>query len=119
MPEEASFRPADATCPAQAEWAVSPTLTYPDNFRRRGIEGWAMIGYDVAPWGATGNVRVLATQPSDEFGAQAMRIITTAKRVPSATGYTGCVDRVSFKMGPTQRKPGGPPVIFDPPQPAY
>ncbi len=119
MAEEASFRPTGATCPAKAEWAVAPALTYPENFRRRGIEGWAMIGYDVAPWGATGNVRIFAAQPSEEFGEQAMRIIATAKRVPSAAGYTGCTDRVLFKMGPTHRKPGAPPVVFDPPEPVY
>lgn len=118
-PEEASFRPAGATCPGGAQWAVPPTLNYPPNFRRRSIEGWAVIGYDVASWGATGNVRILDAQPAAEFGEEAMRIIASAKRVPSSVGYTGCVDRVLFKMGPTTRRPGGPPVVFDPPQPSY
>lgn len=119
MPEEASFRMAGATCPTKADWAVGPVLTYPEMFRRRAIEGWAVIGYDVAPWGQTGNVHVLAAQPAEEFGAQAVQLLAMAKRVPSATGYTGCVDRVKFRMGPTARAPGEPPVLFDPPQPAY
>ncbi|RZM35100.1 MAG: energy transducer TonB [Sphingomonas sp.] len=119
MPEEAGFRTAGATCPAKAEWAVGPVLTYPEMFRRRAVEGWAVIGYDVAPWGQTGNVHVLAAQPAEEFGAQAVQLLAIAKRVPSATGYTGCVDRVKFRMGPTARAPGAPPVMFDPPQPAY
>jgi TonB family protein len=119
MPEEAKFRATGATCPSKAEWAVEPNLTYPEQFRRRAVEGWAMVGYDVAPWGQTGNVRVLAAQPAEEFGEQAVRLLTAAKRAPSATGYTGCIDRVHFRMGPTVRKPGAPPVIFDPSQPAY
>lgn len=118
-PEEARFRPAGATCPGRAEWAIPPTLSYPQNFRRRSIEGWAVIGYDVASWGGTGNVRILDAQPAAEFGDEAMRIISSAKRMPSTVGYTGCVDRVLFKMGPTERKPGGPPVVFDPPQTSY
>ena len=119
MPEEASFRVAGATCPTKVEWAVGPVLTYPETFRHRAVEGWAVIGYDVAPWGQTGNVRVLAAQPAVEFGEQAVRLLALAKRVPSSAGYTGCVDRVKFRMGPTVRAPGAPPVIFDPPQPAY
>ena len=119
IPEDVGSRAAGATCPAKAEWAVEPKLIYPEQFRRRAVEGWAVIGYDVAPWGQTGNVRVIAAQPAEEFGAQALRLMSMAKRVPSASGYSGCVDRVRFRMGPTVRKPGAPPVMFDPPQPAY
>jgi outer membrane biosynthesis protein TonB len=119
IPADTNFKPVGSTCPWRSEWAVAPTLTYPPNFRRRSIEGWAIIGYDVAPWGATGNVRIFAAQPAEDFGKEAMRIITTAKRMPSATGYTGCTDRIFFKMGPTERKPGAPPVVFDPPEAAY
>ncbi len=118
IPEEATFRPADATCPTKADWAVKPPLIYPPSFGRRWIEGWAVIGYDVAPWGATGNVRVLAAQPAAEFGEQAMRMLQSAKRTASATGYVGCVNRVSFRMprkGGEARSEAPPP----PPPPSF
>ena len=34
----------------------------------RAIEGWAVIAFDVAPWGGTGNVRVVASEPAADFG---------------------------------------------------
>ncbi|HXH16330.1 MAG TPA: energy transducer TonB [Sphingomonas sp.] len=117
MPEEAAFRTSSATCPTKADWAVQPPLIYPQNFARRWIEGWAIIGYDVAPWGATGNVRVLAAQPSAEFGEQAMQMLTSAKRTPSTTGDVGCVDRVAFRMPRSGEKPHSPDSAEDAPPP--
>ena len=118
MPEEAAYRPANATCPIKAEWAVPPRLIYPPSFARRWIEGWAVVGYDVASWGATGNVRVLAAQPSAEFGDQALRMLSDAKRPPSATGYVGCVDRVSFRMPRPGEKRNSPDPAAETPPPA-
>lgn len=103
-PEEASARPADATCPAQRDWVRPPVLTYPTAWQRRSIEGWAMVVYDVAPWGQTGNIRVLAAEPSAEFGEAATAMIRNATVKPAGVGYTGCVDRVRYVI----RKPGAP-----------
>lgn len=117
MPEEAAFRPAGATCPSKADWAVEPPVIYPPSFGRRRIEGWAIIGYDVAPWGETGNLRVLAAQPAAEFGEQAMGILRQARRAASATGYVGCVDRVVYRMPEPGMKPHTADTAEDVPPP--
>lgn len=100
-----ALRPAGATCTGQADWARRPTLTYPDAWRRRAIEGWAVVAYDVAPWGETGNIRVLAAEPAAEFGTQAVQVIRSARRAASASGATGCVERVRFAMEPGAADP--------------
>lgn len=103
-PEEEAVRPAGATCPSNHGWVRAPQLSYPGAYRRRSIEGWAMIAYDVAPWGETGNVRVLSAEPTAEFGDAAVAMIRNASLPPSRTGYLGCVDRVRYVMS----KPGAP-----------
>ncbi len=100
MPEAIRATKLAGNCPDEHGWAVPPQLRFPEPYRRRSIEGWAVIGYDVAPWGQTGNLRVIAVQPSDEFGTQALGMIRDAKLPSSPQGYTGCVDRVRFKIAP-------------------
>lgn len=100
VPEEEAFRPAGATCPARRDWATPPVLRFPEPYRRRSIEGWAIVTYDIAPWGEIGNVRVLAAQPSDDFGKQAIQVMRSAKVAPAGLGAVGCIDRVKFVMGP-------------------
>ncbi|WP_232473814.1 TonB family protein [Sphingomonas sp. MA1305] len=112
-PEEEAVRPAGATCPSKHGWVRAPQLTYPGRYRRRSIEGWAMIAYDVAPWGETGNVRVLSAEPTGEFGDAAMAMIRNASLPPSQAGYIGCVDRVRYVMS----KPGAPERIDPTPTP--
>jgi TonB family protein len=105
-PERASFIPADAKCNmAEGKWAFMPPLTFPGGFLNRHIEGWALIGYDVAPWGATGNLHVLAAEPAAAFGDQAMNIVRSARQEAAQTGMTGCVTLVRFVV--PQKKPGG------------
>lgn len=93
-----SERPPHATCPAKREWAVPPAMRFPTAYERRRIEGWAIVGYDIAPWGAVGNVKVLQAQPSDAFGRQAMQMLQGASAAPLAQGATGCIARVKFVM---------------------
>ena len=103
-PEEDAVRPTGATCPRDHVWDRKPVLCYPSSYSRRSIEGWAMIAYDVAPWGQTGNVRVLQSEPTAEFGDAAMQMIRNATFKPGGGGYVGCVDRVLYMM----RKAGLP-----------
>lgn len=113
-PDVAAFRKADSGCDEDGSaWLLPPKMTFPEPFRRRGIEGWAIIRYDVAPWGQTGNVTILASEPAAMFGEYARNIITTAKRPPSARGATGCVDRVLFRLpeGMTEEAPTLPPPL--------
>lgn len=103
-PTEDEMRPAGTTCPHDHGWNQAPALIYPTRYWRRSIEGWAMIAYDVAPWGQTGNVRVLKAEPSAEFGDAAAAMIRNATLKTAGTGYIGCIDRVRYVM----RKPGVP-----------
>lgn len=94
------FRPEGATCPVEAErrWESLPALTFPHDFGPRAIEGWAVIQFDLAPWGGVGNARVVAAEPAEQFGEQALRIISQARARPSEAGYRGCVERVVFVL---------------------
>ena len=99
MPAEDTARPANATCPAGRDWTTGPVLRFPENYRRRSIEGWAIMVYDLAPWGEPGNIRVAAAEPSADFGTQAIEVIRGARLPASDRGATGCTDRVIFKIG--------------------
>ncbi len=97
-PEDDSLRPESATCPNdEPEWAAMPPLQFPLAFNRRGIEGWAILAYDLAPWGEPGNVRVLAAEPAAAFGDQAAMIVRSA-RAAAGPGYVGCTVRVVFRL---------------------
>ncbi len=100
-PEEERLRPADATCPRQHDWSRAPVLSYPPAYSSRSIEGWAIVAYDVAPWGQTGNLRVLQSEPTADFGEAATQMIRSAAHKPGG-GYVGCTERVLYVI----RKPG-------------
>ena len=71
---------------------------YPAPFATRRIEGYAIIGFDTAPWGAVGNVRVIASEPDAAFGMAALQSIANAKVTESDVGHRGCIRRVSFRL---------------------
>lgn len=100
MPEVIRDTKVEGNCPDHHEWATAPQLRFPEPYRRRSIEGWAVVSYDVAPWGELGNLKVIAAQPSSDFGQQAMNVLRSARFPAGTQGYTGCVDRVRFNMGP-------------------
>jgi TonB family protein len=92
------YRPEGATCPTERRWDELPRLLFPTEFLARGIDGWAVVQFDLAPWGGVGNVRAVAAEPAEAFGIQAVRIVAQARAAPSAAGYRGCVDRVVFVL---------------------
>lgn len=96
VPEDREDEQPDI-CGGDQSWATSPRLTYPEAYRRRSIEGWALMAYDVAPWGEIGNIRVVESQPSDDFGLQARTILRMAK-VKEGAGASGCTQLVRFEM---------------------
>jgi len=98
-PDKASLRPEGSNCPADRPWAVTPRLIYPTAYRPRAIEGWAAVAYDVAPWGDTGNIRVLASELATAFGQQAVQIVRLARKAPSRENAIDCVEIVRFVMG--------------------
>lgn len=97
-PESEAYRTGEEKCPANVEWKSKPALVYPDNFRRRAVEGWAIVAFDVAPWGATGNVRLVAAEPAAEFGEAALNIVRGATVASSEQGYSGCFEKVRYVM---------------------
>lgn len=102
-PDEQPFRLASATCPDRHEWAVQPALRFPEPYRRRAIEGWAVVTYDVAPWGEVSNIQVVASEPTEDFGAQAA-IVVRGGKVATTQGFVGCAERVKFVMGSDERE---------------
>ncbi|GGO90082.1 TonB family protein [Stakelama pacifica] len=97
-----------ATCPKMGDWTYLPALAdyFPPAFNRRGIEGWAVVRFDAAPWGQTGNVEVVASEPASAFGEAAKRLVAQARLPQSDALRVGCVERVRFKM--PDREAGGP-----------
>jgi TonB family protein len=85
-------------CEIKDRWGREPRLVFPDNYQQRAIEGWAILRYDVAPWGQIGEVEVLEAQPSSEFGEAATSVIGNARYKPLETGLKGCIDRVIFRI---------------------
>ncbi len=83
---------------AKPAWKKAPSSGFPEPFRRRSIEGWAIVRYDVAPWGQIGNVSVLAAEPASDLGEHAANLVRNASKVESATGFSGCVDILMFKL---------------------
>lgn len=96
MPPKTAF--PEGRCPDPVRWTRPLSQQFPDAFRRRAIEGWAIIRYDIAPWGATGAVTVLASEPAAAFGDQAHAMIASASAEASPTGAQGCIARVHYRM---------------------
>lgn len=86
------------TCPEAIRWVRPLAQEFPDAFRRRGIEGWAIVRYDIAPWGATGAVTVLASEPAADFGEHARRMIIAGRAEAAPRGAQGCIARVQYRM---------------------
>ena len=76
---------------------------YPRPFSLRRIEGVAVVGYDTAPWGAIGDVTVLASEPDEAFGAVARSAFASARVAPGDAGRRGCVQHVRFRLPPGPR----------------
>lgn len=99
-PSADSLAPSNSNCPTDARepWVQLPPLVFPPEFDRRKIEGWAIVGYDVAPWGGVGNVQLLAAEPASAFGLRAVNVVRNGTKKESPNGYRGCTIRVRFKI---------------------
>lgn len=98
-PSGESFeRPQDACKVTQAQLNLPETKMYPPAFGKRRVAGWAILRFDVAPWGQVGAVEVLAAQPSDVFGNYARNMLNGARPTPPPTGYRGCVVPIVFAI---------------------
>ncbi len=98
-PEIEGLRPGDATCPSPLKDILHVgVVPFPEPFRRRSVLGWAIVRFDIAPWGEIGSVKALAAEPAAGFGAQAEGVVRAARADASKSGYSGCVTRVIFKL---------------------
>lgn len=85
-------------CEIEDRWERKPRLVFPPSYGERKVEGWAILRYDVAPWGQIGELAVVTAEPSAEFGEAAMNVIRNAKMKPLDSGLKGCIARVIFRI---------------------
>lgn len=71
---------------------------YPEAFRRRSVEGWAAVRFDLATWGETGNVEVVEAQPAAAFGDMARNLVRQRRAAPSPSAGVRCVTRVQYRL---------------------
>lgn len=92
-------------CPGDLQQILKlpPGRPFPPMFRRRAIGGYAVLRFDIASWGATGNVSVVEAEPAEAFGQAARGMIERAHAAPSANGYRGCVTTVHFRLPEQER----------------
>ncbi|QYF86043.1 energy transducer TonB [Brevundimonas sp. PAMC22021] len=98
-PEEEREDPLQQ-CPEAITARLSPVrdLPYPPAFRARGIEGWALVRFDIASWGQIGNVAVLEAQPAAAFG-EAQSLVSQRRATPGFEAAIRCVQPVHYRMG--------------------
>lgn len=86
------------SCTGLRSWATKPRLTFPQAYNERSIEGWAVLGFDIGPDGAIGNIGVLAAQPSEEFGVAGAAVLRSGRFQASEDTHTRCIERVRFAI---------------------
>jgi hypothetical protein len=94
-PENCAF-PGHRSCAALRSWNTKPKLTYPQAYNERQIEGWAVLGFDIAADGSIGNVNVLAAQPSEEFGTAGAAVLQSGRFAAGDEALTNCIEQVRF-----------------------
>lgn len=88
--------PGHRSCEALRSWDRKPQLTYPPAYNERQIEGWAVLGFDIAADGTVGNVRVLSAQPSAEFGEAGAAVLQSGRFTAGEEALTQCIEQVRF-----------------------
>jgi TonB family protein len=106
-----------ASCPIEPKISVEDVSRYyPSAYQQRNVEGWALVSYDVAPWGAVGNVQVVRAEPAEAFGEAARGLVTATEPAVAGHGETGCLVAVAFRF-PVEGGPSEPaplPLDFSP-----
>lgn len=93
-------------CPAELRARFTHgRLIYPHAFQQRGIEGWAIVRYDIASWGETGAIEVLEAQPAAAFGEAARNIIRASRATPGHVAGIRCTDRIIFRLPRGDERP--------------
>jgi TonB family protein len=84
------------SCSSADSWARSPKRRYPQAYQERAIEGWAVISFDVAADGTIENSKILAAQPTEEFGKAGMAALQTGRFKQGDVTRTQCIERIVF-----------------------
>ncbi|WP_395944565.1 TonB family protein [Brevundimonas sp.] len=101
LPPEDQRKDPLQNCPAEIgeRFKARRDLIYPAAFSQRSIEGWALVRFDIAPWGAIGNVEVIESQPAAAFGDDARRMVQGSTATPAFNAGIRCVVPVRYRMG--------------------
>ena len=87
-------------CVGDPVGAISAELPdYPARGWSRGLQGWSIVQFDVAPSGETTDVRVARGVPGGSFGREARRGVDDWVFEASENGLTGCVVLIEFTQG--------------------
>lgn len=120
-PEEERRDPLQ-NCPQalRHRMVIASDLRFPAAFETRSIEGWALVRFDVAPWGQIANVAVIEAQPAAAFGDAAQRLIQRSRAEPGFEAGVRCVVPVRYRIpdgdAPSASEPidglgGGTPAL--------
>jgi TonB family protein len=90
-------RSEPSQCAANVKLDFGTLDFYPKAFADREIEGYALMQFDVAPWGGLGEVQVLKSEPAAAFGQAAQNLMRLGKAAPGQ-GLRGCVVPIRFKI---------------------
>ncbi len=105
-PENAAFeRPEDACDITREQMNLPSPMSYPQAFSNRRVGGWAIVRFDVAPWGQIGAIEVLASQPTPAFGQAAHMLVNSARPKPRPAGYHGCIVPIIYQIPPDSDEP--------------
>lgn len=87
-------------CPDEIgdRFIARPNPDFPEAFRQRAVEGWALVRFDIATWGEVGNVEVVEAQPAAVFGEQARRLVQSGRATPAFDAGVRCVVPVHYRM---------------------
>lgn len=91
----------EKTCPAEARRAAMTFSYRPEYFptqaSRLGVEGVALLTFDVAPWGQV-RVKSSTSHPLPQFAQAASRMLTQSRFKPTDRGLSGCRLLVRFVL---------------------
>ncbi|NQE60977.1 energy transducer TonB [Caulobacter sp. RHG1] len=91
-------RPDDACKVTREALNIPAAKFYPPAYAKQRVSGWAIVRFDVAPWGQVGAIEVLEAQPSAAFGDAARSLVQSARPSPPASGYRGCVIPIVYAI---------------------
>ncbi len=95
---ESFERPQDQCKVTREALNIPENKFYPPAYGKRRVAGWAILRFDVAPWGQVGAIEVLASQPSAAFGEAARNLLSGARPTPPPSGYRGCVVPILYAI---------------------